>query len=51
MGWLSTLSPAGKFASSPAGDDRSSRFSTIAHDALEFGVDSAILDGEAVVLD
>jgi bifunctional non-homologous end joining protein LigD len=33
------------------GHDWTSRFPTIAHDALEFGVDSAILDGEAVVLD
>ena len=33
------------------GHDWTSRFPTIAHDALELGVDSAILDGEAVVLD
>ncbi|UZF92658.1 non-homologous end-joining DNA ligase [Bosea sp. NBC_00550] len=33
------------------GHDWTSRFPTIAHDALEFGLDSAILDGEAVVLD
>ncbi|WP_320109556.1 non-homologous end-joining DNA ligase [Bosea sp. NBC_00550] len=33
------------------GHDWTSRFPTIAHDALEFGIDSAILDGEAVVLD
>jgi len=33
------------------GHDWTSRFPTIAHDALEFGVDSAIIDGEAVVLD
>lgn len=33
------------------GHDWTKRFPTIAHDALEFGVDSAILDGEAVVLD
>ena len=33
------------------GHDWSPRFPTIAHDALELGVDSAILDGEAVVLD
>lgn len=33
------------------GHDWTSRFPTIAHDALELGIDSAILDGEAVVLD
>ncbi|KPF68334.1 ATP-dependent DNA ligase [Bosea sp. AAP35] len=33
------------------GHDWTSRFPTIAHDALELGLDSAILDGEAVVLD
>ncbi|QEL26967.1 ATP-dependent DNA ligase (plasmid) [Bosea sp. F3-2] len=33
------------------GHDWTSRFPTIAHDALELGVDSAIVDGEAVVLD
>jgi bifunctional non-homologous end joining protein LigD len=33
------------------GHDWTSRFPTIAHDVLELGVDSAILDGEAVVLD
>jgi len=33
------------------GHDWTARFPTIAHDALELGVDSAILDGEAVVLD
>lgn len=33
------------------GHDWTPRFPTIAHDALELGVDSAILDGEAVVLD
>lgn len=33
------------------GHDWTSRFPTIAHDALEMGLDSAILDGEAVVLD
>ena len=33
------------------GHDWTSRFPTIAHDALEMGRDSAILDGEAVVLD
>lgn len=33
------------------GHDWTSRFPTIAHDALELVVDSAILDGEAVVLD
>lgn len=33
------------------GHDWTSRFPTIAHDALEIGLDSAILDGEAVVLD
>lgn len=33
------------------GHDWTSRFPTIAHDASELGLDSAILDGEAVVLD
>lgn len=33
------------------GHDWTSRFPTIAHDALELGLDSAIIDGEAVVLD
>lgn len=33
------------------GHDWTSRFPSIAHDVLEFGLDSAILDGEAVVLD
>jgi bifunctional non-homologous end joining protein LigD len=33
------------------GHDGTSRFPTIAHDASELGLDSAILDGEAVVLD
>jgi len=33
------------------GHDWTPRFPTIAHDALDLGVDSAILDGEAVVLD
>lgn len=33
------------------GHDWTSRFPTISHDVLEFGLDSAILDGEAVVLD
>lgn len=33
------------------GQDWTARFPTIAHDALELGLDSAILDGEAVVLD
>ncbi len=33
------------------GHDWTNRFPTIAHDALELGLDSAILDGEAVVLD
>lgn len=33
------------------GHDWTSRFPTIAHDAGELGVDTAILDGEAVVLD
>ena len=33
------------------GHDWTSRFPAIAHDALELGLDSAILDGEAVVLD
>ncbi len=33
------------------GHDWTHRFPTIAHDALELGVDGAILDGEAVVLD
>lgn len=33
------------------GHDWTSRFPSIAHDALELGLDSAILDGEAVVLD
>lgn len=33
------------------GHDWTSRFPVIAHDALELGVDSAILDGEAVVVD
>jgi bifunctional non-homologous end joining protein LigD len=33
------------------GRDSTSRFPTIAQDALEMGLDSAILDGEAVVLD
>jgi len=33
------------------GHDWTPRFPTIAHDALELGLDSAILDGEAVVLD
>ncbi|MET3890233.1 bifunctional non-homologous end joining protein LigD [Bosea sp. OAE506] len=33
------------------GHDWTTRFPTIAHDALEMGLDSAILDGEAVVLD
>jgi len=33
------------------GHDWTTRFPTIAHDALELGLDSAILDGEAVVLD
>lgn len=33
------------------GHDWTARFPTIAHDALELGLDSAILDGEAVVLD
>jgi len=33
------------------GHDWTPRFPTIVHDALELGVDSAILDGEAVVLD
>ncbi|KQK29104.1 hypothetical protein ARD30_20025 [Bosea thiooxidans] len=33
------------------GHDWTSRFLTLAHDVLELGVDSAILDGEAVVLD
>ena len=32
------------------GHDWTPRFPTIAHDALELGLDSAILDGEAVVL-
>jgi bifunctional non-homologous end joining protein LigD len=33
------------------GFDWTARFPTIAHDARELGLDSAILDGEAVVLD
>ena len=33
------------------GFDWTPRFPTIAHDALQLGLDSAILDGEAVVLD
>jgi bifunctional non-homologous end joining protein LigD len=33
------------------GHDWTARFPTIAHDARELGLDSAILDGEAVVLD
>ena len=33
------------------GHDWTNRFPTIANDALEFGLDSAILDGEAVMLD
>lgn len=33
------------------GHDWTSRFPTIAHDVLELGVDTAIIDGEAVVLD
>lgn len=33
------------------GHDWTARFPTIAHDALELGAQSAILDGEAVVLD
>ncbi len=33
------------------GHDWTTRFPTIAHDALDMGLDSAILDGEAVVLD
>lgn len=33
------------------GHDWTSRFPTIAHDVRELGIDSAILDGEAVVLD
>lgn len=33
------------------GHDWTGRFPSISHDALEFGVESAILDGEAVVLD
>ena len=33
------------------GHDWTSRFPTIAHDALDLAIDSAILDGEAVVLD
>lgn len=33
------------------GHDWTTRFPTIAHDARELGLDSAILDGEAVVLD
>jgi len=33
------------------GHDWTKRFPTIAHDARELGVDSAIIDGEAVVLD
>lgn len=33
------------------GHDWTARFPTIAYDALEMGLDSAILDGEAVVLD
>lgn len=33
------------------GHDWTSRFPTIAHDARELGLDTAILDGEAVVLD